>query len=1084
LVAKIHYSNRVESLIDSLGNQLYRDCDPLARRLVLFPSGAMRDYAQRELASSLGILMGVELLDLTTGLTRLVDWSGQRPSPDGIMPGLKELALGIEYEINQINDPSLAEWRRESRVSGLSLELSTLFRLYSTYGTEMVHNWRKEGGGWQGEVWRKLFYERGHGWTHDQHLLQAVELAIEIATQQGEHSFPKTLQIHFFSWSFFPKRHLDLFLALGNLIETHFYFLSPTEMYWGDIQSDRERRRITSLHLKKGVVEDQVMELDLFLRERNPLLANFGKMGREMIKTIEGHQAITEESYRVTQGVVEREEYQDYFVETELMERTERPLTILEAVQADLLFLRNPYSIGEEKPKIAINESESIQIHIADSKRREVEVLYDQLIALLQTKKIDPQNVIVMAPEIKEYIPYIHQVFGSDSSEIPYQAMDLSAASQSPLMRGFLLLLNLESTRWNITNLFELLTHPSFKISQKWGEEERRILMEWVERCGIHWGLDSNHRSELLTQTVHITFNSYHQGTWEEGFSRLLESLTTPFGTLDKEIETSNWELLGEMIDLIRSLHADLKPILKAHTKTISDWREYFNTLFSRYFIMNEEEIERVEGLLRNLSTTSPILTESQFPFSSIKVHIESILAEEDETFQKSQLHGIRFCSMRPMRAIPADCLILMGMNDGAFPRQEVYRNLNLLWSEGSGDYCPSRSDFDRYLFLEALLSARKYLIITYQGYQDGVESPPALPVRELIRYIDEAYELNDPFTHRHPHHAYDRKAFLAGKGTLRNYSLAKAREGAHIESHRPWSGESNYLSAETDPIQLSDLILLAKDPIRYYLRSKFNIYWKEDIDLIEDEPLLIPKIKMGELRKLALTHKAGKVIDHASNRGWLPTGLPGKEACYSIEKEVEAIHTLMNKYGIPVGEVWTLELKPNCDRPEQLSASHWIVQGPISGTITNVTAKGILSLGTNEHRSILKELPIYLALKEIDFPMVEKSILTIQEEGIFKESSVCIADYLAYQKRASQTMSPLLPSWIPHLVSKKEQLDQVDCHKNIHDPYFFYPAAKWALDPIDQIPAEVLFGPWIGEINGMFSAISQEWFPGGKSGE
>ncbi len=68
-----------------------------------------------------------------------------------------------------------------------------------------------------------------------------------------------------------------------------------------------------------------------------------------------------------------------------------------------------------------------------------------------------------------------------------------------------------------------------------------------------------------------------------------------------------------------------------------------------------------------------------------------------------------------PMRSIPFRVVCLLGMNDGVYPRQLAPLGFDLMSQKPMrGDR--SRRDDDRYLFLEALISAQQTLYISYIG--------------------------------------------------------------------------------------------------------------------------------------------------------------------------------------------------------------------------------------------------------------------------------------------------------------------------------------------------------------------------------
>jgi exodeoxyribonuclease V gamma subunit len=129
---------------------------------------------------------------------------------------------------------------------------------------------------------------------------------------------------------------------------------------------------------------------------------------------------------------------------------------------------------------------------------------------------------------------------------------------------------------------------------------------------------------------------------------------------------------------------------------------------------------------------------EEELPLSVVR---EAWLASLDEPSltQRFLAGRVNFCTLLPMRAIPFEVVCLMGMNDGDYPRSQLSYSFDLM--SGAGGYRPgdrSRREDDRYLFLEALLSARRRLYLSWVGrsVQDNSERPPSLLVGQLRDYL------------------------------------------------------------------------------------------------------------------------------------------------------------------------------------------------------------------------------------------------------------------------------------------------------------------------------------------------------------
>jgi exodeoxyribonuclease V gamma subunit len=98
---------------------------------------------------------------------------------------------------------------------------------------------------------------------------------------------------------------------------------------------------------------------------------------------------------------------------------------------------------------------------------------------------------------------------------------------------------------------------------------------------------------------------------------------------------------------------------------------------------------------------------------------------------------ALTISALEPMRAIPHRVLILMGLDAGVFPRQRQRPGFHLMESGRQlGD--PDPADQDRYALLEALLSARDHLLISWNGLDErtGVARPPAVPVQHWMEWL------------------------------------------------------------------------------------------------------------------------------------------------------------------------------------------------------------------------------------------------------------------------------------------------------------------------------------------------------------
>lgn len=101
-----------------------------------------------------------------------------------------------------------------------------------------------------------------------------------------------------------------------------------------------------------------------------------------------------------------------------------------------------------------------------------------------------------------------------------------------------------------------------------------------------------------------------------------------------------------------------------------------------------------------------------------------------------------------PMRAIPFKVVCLLGMNDGDYPRYQPPLSFDLMAQHPrAGDR--SRREDDRYLLLEALLSARARLYLSYVGRNIHTDAPrpPSVLITQLQDYLTRVVHLDANLT-------------------------------------------------------------------------------------------------------------------------------------------------------------------------------------------------------------------------------------------------------------------------------------------------------------------------------------------------
>ncbi|MCB1134877.1 MAG: exodeoxyribonuclease V subunit gamma, partial [Chlamydiia bacterium] len=707
---QIYYSNSVEALEQALRAELFSsNTGPFTRRIVVVSSQAMEQWLRFRFAgpSGLGICMGPEFLFAPKVVQELCGLLGVQ-APQTLDP--LSLGIRIEAELKQCFDfwpelqRALPEGRGDRRLPLLAKRLASLFDRYQQYGQRVLPHWYHDADAWQKQLWCRLFPDP-----------QAMP-ALDSIPQELDGS----TEVHLFGLAFMPRPMIRFFGAVGRYMPVSQYVLSPCQAFWTDIVSDRSTRRLRLYWKDRGASQAQLDDLDLYLRDRNPLLANFGRLGREFHRSLEDLAGDPIEHYVINQ-LLDEDDYYAAYRGGEIEPQNDRgQKTLLQWIQADMLFLHKP-ARGEHRQLSA--EDCSLEVHKAPTRQREVEILYDNILRLIhQHSETDSpllaHEILVMAPDIREYAPFLRAQFGTGDCPLQCQVMDVPLAEQSPYLQAFFSVLDLVDSRWELPRVSELLEHPVVLGHLGWSLDQRLTVRRWLRSLGLSWGMQAQNREDALIRDYceKGIEGAPQAGTWEFAFRRLLRGLVQQqdaaqrsAGVLAFEgVDASDCELLETLIAYLRGLFSHLDPCGSGEERSLSAWCDHLLCLCDAFLSIPSDEIgwkrdqETLFQAILQLQRLGRELPQAMLSFASVRTRIEDMCAEQARIMNERLFHAVRCCSLVPMRSIPARAIFLLGMSKDDFPRQDETQSLNLLRNESEADYCPSRVDFDRYLFLES----------------------------------------------------------------------------------------------------------------------------------------------------------------------------------------------------------------------------------------------------------------------------------------------------------------------------------------------------------------------------------------------
>ncbi len=909
----VHRSNRTEKLVAVLCEVVARPLEsPFARETIVVQGRGMERWLAMQLARRLGVWANPDFPFPRRLIERAFAAAAGGDESAGAVYEPETLTWAVADLLPQhLDHPAfesirsyLASDERGLRRLQLAQRIATTFDQYVVFRPEMVLRWESRAEEhWQAILWRALVERLGphHLAAREERFRQRLE---RLDRLEG---FPERVSL--FGLSTLPPLYVRVLFALSRVVEVHLFVLSPSREYWAEIRSRREILRTIE---RRGGDET---EEELHLSEGNPLLASLGRLGRDFQAVLEagGHYVEDDNDLYVDPGTC----------------------SMLATLQSDILNLlerRHTVPEGrahERRPALPLDpDDRTITVHSCHSPMREVEVLHDQLVALFQEiPDLEPRDVVVMTPSIELYAPLIEAVFGEIGTrpQIPYRIADRGSRATDEIADAFARLLEVLDGRMTAADVLDLLRIAA--IRERFGieAEEVDVVRAWIDQAGVRWGIDAAHRRAHGQPEI-------AQNTWRFGLDRLLVGYAMPgeerrmfAGTLPyDDVEGSAGVLLGKVADFCTTLfrfHDELSA-----PRTLDEWRDDLGRLLGAMVASNDHTADQHHAIRKALESLAERARSVEFTdrlsFDAARDLVRSEIAEA-RTSRGFLSGGVTFCELVPMRAIPFRVVCLLGMNGDAFPRVRRPLGFDVVARHPRRGDRSARED-DRYLFLEALLSARDRLWISYvgQSVRDNTELPPSVVVSELLDTLGESFivpddgassdddpnelpseraqrRIRERVVVRHPLQPFSPRYFSGEEPRLVSYAAAyycgaQALVGPRHPAPRFVPAP---LAAEAPrEVTVDELVRFFEHPARAFLqRSLLLSLGKDAAPLDNREPLeldqldrwaigqqVLTRVLEGEDRELPLTILRGK--------GLLPLGVPGDCVYRELVPEVEEI--------------------------------------------------------------------------------------------------------------------------------------------------------------------------------------------------
>lgn len=886
--------NRMEWLARELAAHIkIRTGDSLTPELIVIQSRGMERWLALEIARHNGIAANLDFPFPDAFLRRILDAA----LPDTVSESFFDrevMTFGIYALLTDLaaTDPAFHVIQRYLRrdVGGLKRfqlaeQIARLFDQYLVFRPDMILHW-DEGQltgenpheRWQAVLWQAL-RQRLPDKSHRAHLWQQMMASL----QRGDvstGSLPPRVSV--FGISYLPPFYLQALSALSTLMAVDFYQLNPCREFWADIVSrDEEKRWRRSWRNAGGAGTEANLHLD----EGNRLLASMGSQGRAFHRLVG-----------------------DFDIQTEALFQDSDGRSLLAAIQDDILNLRSPSAQdGRTVPLTAGDRS--LQIHACHSPMREIEILHDHLLNMLDADlNLEPRDILVLTTDMETYAPYIQAVFGTpedESQRLPFSLADRGMVRNRPVVDAFFLLLDLPQSRFPASEIAGLLEVPSLRTRFGFADEDVALIGDWISETRIRWGTDGAAKSRLGLPPEEAN-------TWQAGLDRLLMgyAVASDDGSLCHGIlpaagaEGTAADVLGHLVHFMERLQ-EWQQRLSAPMRPTA-WARCLLNLLDDFFEPappHEPDLQWLRRLINDIpQSTVEAAMDDPMGIEVVRAYLRQRI-EDQRSGAGFISGGITFAALLPMRSIPAKVVCLLGMGQDMFPREDRPLGFDLMAAEPRLGDRSRRSD-DKYLFLEALISARQCFYVSFTGYdvQDNTRLPPSVLVSELIDYITEGYRVDEEdLVTRHRLQAFSPAYFRPADQRLFSYSQTAHDAAVRLVAAR-WQPRAprDFIAsplplwdAGFQTVGLDRLTQALGHACRFLMEQRLQIrLYDRSVDTNDRESFALDPLGRFDLgqtlaREFFQASDMPEAMAKAKARGQMPHGAPGRKAFKDVWGEV-----------------------------------------------------------------------------------------------------------------------------------------------------------------------------------------------------
>ena len=548
----------------------------------------------------------------------------------------------------------------------------------------------------------------------------------------------------------------------------------------------------------------------------------------------------------------------------------------------------------------------SIRIHLSHGLDRQIEVLRDVLCDLFETHRgLEPRDVVVCTPQLPDVAPLVRALCMLDAdslgphahpvSTLRVRVTDPSPARTNPVLDVLWRLLDLATSRAELSDLLALCSSPPVARKFRFDDERLETLGELLERAGVRWGIDPASRAAFGLEGI-------NQNTWVAGLNRLVlgvavseRDLAYVSSVLPLDmVDSGDLDLVGAVAEIFSVVKQALTTF--AEPATPVEWVARFRDLLTRLVDVSSDDawqLGRAQVLLSELATASgpdaPVMG-----FGDMRHLVADWLGSHPP--RSTLLTGnLTVTTLDALRHVPHRVVCLVGVDEASFPRAS-HRSGDDLLELAANPEDPHSSLDDRQLFLDALMAAQDTFVIVGAGrdQRTNEQLPLSAPIIDLLEAVQALGVSRESVTVEHALQPYE-----VGAEPTYDACAVEARR-ALLTAPRPVARD-RFDTAGVGPtdrpavVTLAEVTAFLRHPAREYLKRRVGSWWgitRSEINADADEgrraapteiPVQLDNLDSWDLENRLLQlavagHSPDTIVEAERRRGQLPPIARGTE--------------------------------------------------------------------------------------------------------------------------------------------------------------------------------------------------------------